>query len=150
MNIKIILTIIIATLLTSCTSKESNKKQLDKTNEVIQLEKDWLKAYEERDITQMNIIVDDDFEITYPNGYKQKKKDILEYLKSDDVSCKNMKLYTTETYAKDYGNVVILRGVVTTECNSGKDKFSQRRRYTDTYLFKDGKWQVIASHLSSL
>ncbi len=98
----------------------------------------------------MKKIVDDDFEITYPNGYKQKKQNILAHLKNDDKSCKNMKLYTTQSYAKDYGNVIILRGIVTTECDNSNNKFYQRQRYTDTYMFKEGNWQVIASHLSKL
>lgn len=125
-------------------------RQSDNVKKVLRLEKDWLKAYENKDTSTMREIVDDDFLITYPNGYKQNKQDILEYLMSDDESCINMKLYTTQSYPKEFGNVIVLRGLVTTECDNGESKFYQRQRYTDTYLLKDGKWKVIASHLSKL
>ena len=117
-------------------------------SDVINLEKQWLRAYEEKDLESMKAIVDDKFIITYPNGVKQTKRLILENLLNQDIYCPEIKIYTTSTAAHEYQNVIILRGVVTSECLVEGTKHYQRQRYTDTYIKKNGKWTVVASHLS--
>lgn len=120
--------------------------------QVKRLEKDWLRAYEKCNVMEMEKILDDKFQITFPNGYKQDKNIILDGLTKTNENCKQLRLYTTRTEATQYENSVILRGIVTTECSepdSGEKSYF-RQRYTDTYLKIGENWKVIASHLSEL
>lgn len=117
-------------------------------SEVIAFEKKWLNAYEQRNLVLMTEIVDNDFVITFPNGVKQTKQMILKHLPTQEVYCPEMQIYTTSTTATEYDNVIVLRGIVTTECNVGSTKNFQRQRYTDTYIENNGQWIVVASHLS--
>jgi|TARA_R110002074_G_scaffold106578_1_gene230189 pimeloyl-ACP methyl ester carboxylesterase len=117
-------------------------------SEVISLEKQWLKAYEQKDLESMKEIVDDKFIITFPIGTQQTKEMILNYLPNQNKYCPEMRIYTTGTTATEYEGAVILRGVVTTECKIENEKRYQRQKYTDTYIKINGKWVVVASHLS--
>ena len=116
---------------------------------VLNLEKEWLRAYETSDMATMDEIVDDEFIITFPNGFTQNKFMILSNLSTQSSNCGKLRLYTSKISALEYDGVIVLRGIVTTECNmNGKEKSFERRHYTDTYLKKNGTWKVIASHLS--
>jgi ketosteroid isomerase-like protein len=51
----------------------------------------------------------------------------------------DMKLY-------DYHPVAIVTGILVTKGKNKKgEAFENRYRYTDTWLYRDGKWQVIAA-----
>jgi len=118
---------------------------------VQKLERAWLDAYEQHDTRAMDAIVADDFTITFPNGGMQRKPQIIASLKSPrPTDGRSMKFRTEEVQPPAYGDVVILVGVVVTEYQrDGKTASESRQRYTDTYVKRNGRWQVVASHLSN-
>jgi uncharacterized protein (TIGR02246 family) len=121
------------------------------TQEVQKLERAWLDAYEQHDTKAMDAIVADDFTITFPNGGMQTKPQIIAALKSPrPTDGRSMKFRTEEVQPRAYGDVVILVGIVVTEYQrDGKTVSESRQRYTDTYVKRNGRWQVVASHLSN-
>jgi uncharacterized protein (TIGR02246 family) len=118
---------------------------------VRKLERAWLDAYEQHDAKAMEAIVADDFTITFPNGGVQTEPQIIASLKSPrPADGRSMKFRTEEVQPRAYGDVVILVGVVVTEYQrDGKTVSESRQRYTDTYVKRNGRWQVVASHLSN-
>ena len=118
---------------------------------VQKLERAWLDAYEQHDTKAMDAIVADDFTITFPNGGMQTKPQIIASLKSPrPTDGRSMKFRTEEVQPRAYGDVVILVGIVVTEYQrDGKTVSESRQRYTDTYVKRNGRWQVVASHLSN-
>jgi hypothetical protein len=52
--------------------------------------------------------------------------------------------------SRAYGDTVILIGKVVTEVRCGDKTVREQSRYTDTYVKRDGRWQVVASHLSNV
>ena len=125
--------------------------QDDARQAVQKLERAWLDAYEQHDVKAMETIVADDFTITFPNGGMQTKPQIIAALKSPRPSDgRSMKFRTEEVQPRAYGDVVILVGLVVTEYQrDGKTVSESRQRYTDTYVKRNGRWQVVASHLSN-
>ena len=119
--------------------------------EVRKLEREWLDAYEKRDADAMNRIVADDFMITFPNGSLQTKPQLMAEIrqarKPTDLA---PKFSTEDVKARMYGDTVILTGRVVTQVRRGDNDVREQSRYTDTYVKKDGRWQVVASHLSSV
>lgn len=112
--------------------------------EVRKLEREWLNAYEQRDVDAMNQIVADDFKLTRSNGSVQTKSDILEQLKSPGPL---MKLSTEEVQSRVDGDAVILTGrFVARSAEDGQVRL--RALYTDTYVKRNGKWQVLSSQMS--
>ena len=121
------------------------------TQEVQKLERAWLDAYEQHDVKAMDAIVADDFTITFPNGGMQTKPQIIASLRSPrPADGRSMKFRTEGVQPRAYGDVVVLTGIVVTELQrDGKTVSERRERYTDTYLKRNGRWQVVASHLSN-
>jgi len=121
------------------------------TQEVQKLERAWLDAYEQHDAKAMDAIVADDFTITFPDGQIQTKPQILASLRSPRPEGRpSVKFRTEGVQPRAYGDVVILVGIVVTEYQRDSKTLSEsRQRYTDTYLKRNGRWQVVASHLSN-
>jgi len=123
--------------------------QTGSEREVRQLERAWLDAYEQHDSKAMEAIVADDFTITFPDGSIQTKPSILASLKQSRSS-PPLKFYTEDVQARVYGDTVILIGRVVTEWQQNGKAMKEENRYTDTYVKRGGRWQVVASHLSNV
>jgi uncharacterized protein (TIGR02246 family) len=118
--------------------------------DVRKLERAWLDAYEQRDAKAMDTIVADDFVITFPDGSMQTKSQILDSIKvPPNPASPSLKFYTEDVRARVYGDTVILIGRVATEYLRDGKTVKEQSRYTDTYIKRQGRWQVVASHLSN-
>jgi uncharacterized protein (TIGR02246 family) len=120
--------------------------------EVRKLERAWLDAYEQHDTKAMDAIVADDFTITFPDGSMQTKPQILDSIKAPrNPASPALKFYTEDVQSRAYGDtVVILIGRVVTEYVRDGKTMKEQNRYTDTYVKRGGRWQVVASHLSNV
>ena len=124
--------------------------QSDPRPDVQKLERAWLDAYEQHDTKAMDAIVADDFTITFPNGSMQNKAQIMAALKRQRAPGLSIKFHTVDVQARVYGDTVILIGrVVTQYQRDGQTTSKEEQRYTDTYVNRNGRWQVVASHLSN-
>lgn len=120
-------------------------------DEVRRLEREWLDAYEQNDPVAMERIVADDFSITFPNGAMQTKPQLMAMVKSPRRAGQpRMKFYTDGVQSRAYGDTVILTGRVTSEYERDGKTVKEHSRYTDTYVRRGGRWQVVASHLSNV
>lgn len=138
-------------LLTLIVGGSSAVAQDDAAQAVQKLERAWLDAYEQHDAKAMDAIVADDFSITFPDGSMQTKPQIIASLnRSRPPGAPTMKFRTEEVRARVYGDTVILTGRVITEIRrEGQANSTEQQRYTDTYVKRNGRWQVVASHLSN-
>ena len=118
-------------------------------DEVRKLERQWLDAYEQHDSDAMTRIVADDFVITFPNGTQQTKPQLMSMIKSPGSGPK-MRFHTEDVRSRAYGETVILMGRVVTEYERDGKPVKEQSRYTDTYVRRNGRWQVVASHLSNV
>ncbi len=118
--------------------------------EVRKLERAWLDAYEQNDAKAMETIVADDFTITFPDGSMQTKPQIMEMIKRPrNPASPATKFYTEDVRSRAYGDTVILMGRVISEYVRDGKTVKDASRYTDTYVKRGGRWQVVASHLSN-
>ena len=119
--------------------------------EVRKLERAWLDAYEQYDVKAMDAIVAEDFVITFPNGSMQTKAQIINSIKRPrNPANPPSRFYTEDVKARVYGETVILMGVVVAEYPRDGKTVKEHSRYTDTYVRRQGRWQVVASHLSNV
>jgi uncharacterized protein (TIGR02246 family) len=120
--------------------------------EVRKLERAWLDAYEQHDTKAMDAIVADDFTITFPDGSMQTKPQIMDSIKAPrNPASPALKFYTEDVQSRVYNDtVVILIGRVVTEYPRDGKTAKEQNRYTDTYVKRNGRWQVVASHLSNV
>ncbi|HEX6183253.1 MAG TPA: nuclear transport factor 2 family protein [Pyrinomonadaceae bacterium] len=119
--------------------------------EVRRLERQWLDAYEQNDAEAMERIVADDFTITFPNGAMQTKPQLMAMIKAPRRAGQpRMKFHTEGVQSRAYGDTVILIGRVVSEYERDGKTVKEQSRYTDTYVRRGGRWQVVASHLSNV
>ena len=137
---------------TAIRARAPRARQVSKAEqEVRNLERAWLDAYEKRDVEAMASIVADDFAITFPDGATQSKAQLIEGLKRPhNPATPSPKFYTEDVQARTYGDIVILTGRVVTEYQRDGETIREQSRYTDTYVKRRGRWQVVASHLSNV
>jgi CubicO group peptidase (beta-lactamase class C family)/ketosteroid isomerase-like protein len=117
--------------------------------EVRKLEREWLDAYEQHDGVAMDRILADDFKLTQFGGGVQTKADILAQLKATrDPSRPEPNLSTEEVQSRVEGNSVILTGRFIQRMGRDDETRTMEARYTDTYVKRQGRWQVVASQLT--
>ncbi|HEX8557477.1 MAG TPA: nuclear transport factor 2 family protein [Pyrinomonadaceae bacterium] len=148
----VILFLAAAAAFTAARQNEPGRAPLSREEqEVRKLEREWLDAYEQRDAAAMDRIVADDFTITFPNGGMQKKSHIIAGLKAPVREGQPVyKFHTENVESRSYGDTVILIGRVVTESTQAGKSVREASRYTDTYVRRRGRWQVVASHLSNV
>ncbi|HEX6731917.1 MAG TPA: nuclear transport factor 2 family protein [Pyrinomonadaceae bacterium] len=148
MRIRTTIAIVVVVLSTCVASKAQNRNG----EQVRRLERAWLDAYEKHDAEAMDEIVADDFVITFPDGSMQTKAQIIAMIKAPRQAGRPAPRFSTEdVQARVYGNTVILMGRVVTEWKrDGQTQSKEQQRYTDTYVKRNGRWQVVASHLSNV
>ena len=139
-------------VVTLCGSLAAQQPKLSGAEEEVRrLERQWLDAYEQNDAEAMERIVADDFTITFPNGAMQTKPQLMSMIKSPRRADQpRMKFHTDGVQSRAYGDTVILIGRVISEYERDGKTVKEQSRYTDTYVRRDGRWQVVASHLSNV
>ena len=118
--------------------------------EVRGLERKWLDAYERKDAEAMEGILGDDFKLTRSNGSVQTKADILAELKSSPGSSgPSMKFSTEDVQSRVEGETVVLSGrFILRSAQDGQTRM--QARYTDRYVKRNGRWQVVASQMQRI
>lgn len=138
-------------LAASSMRKRQEPQNSNAEQEVKKLEREWLDAYEQHDAAAMDRIVSSDFTITYPDGDVLTKEQIMRMIKSPRASASPGPKFTTEeVLARVYGDTVILTGRLVTQWQRAGEISKEQSRYTDTYIKRGGRWQVVASHLSNI
>ena len=146
------LALLIAAAFGAAPARHARQSNLTRAEEEVRkLERQWLDAYEQNDAEAMDRIVADDFVITFPNGAMQSKPQLMAMIKAPRrPSQPKMRFHTEDVRSRAYGDTVILIGRVVTQYERDGKTVAERSRYTDTYVRRDGRWQVVASHLSNV
>jgi CubicO group peptidase (beta-lactamase class C family) len=119
--------------------------------EVRKLEREWLDAYEQHDAVAMDRILADDFKLAHANGAVQTKADILAELKAArDSGRPEPKFSTEDVHSRVEGDTVILTGRFIQRMERDGQARTMEARYTDTYVKRQGHWQVVASQLTRI
>jgi ketosteroid isomerase-like protein len=123
-------------------------------NEIRKTEHAWLNSYLTRNAAVMDRIEADEFRIVYPDGSVLTKAQELENLKKAATPQADLKLETDDEKIRVYGTTAVVtgnfiqKGRYQAGPKNGQD-FRIVERYTDVYVKRDGRWQVVASHLTS-
>ena len=145
----VVVTFVAASCAVAAAQESESRKLTRAEEEVRRLERQWLDAYEQHDPVAMERIVADDFTITFPSGGMQTKPQLVAMVRAPRRAGRpRTKFYTDGVRSRAYGDTVILVGRVTTEYEREGKTVREQSRYTDTYVRRGGRWQVVASHLS--
>jgi hypothetical protein len=125
---------------------EADRPRPNAEAELRAAERAWLDAYDDHDVEAMRRIVGDEFQIVYQSGEVVDKAGTVAMLTPGQADDPATRQYTEDTTVRLYGDVAVLQGVYVSEGPG----IVRRSRYTDTWLWRDGRWQVVASHLTRI
>ena len=115
---------------------------------VARLVNDWAVALKTNDVKILERIMADDFVITNVDGSLNSKEQEIAPFRSSDLKFDTVSLQ--EVKITLYGTTAIVRGSGFFTGKSKWGSFSSKERFTDVYLKRNGKWQVVSSHSSSV
>jgi hypothetical protein len=127
-------------------SKEDQTKQ-----ELMQLERDIGKANIERDYNFFDRVEADEFIFTGADGSLLTKQGDLKGLKEPANPDVTLQVYDVdEMNVLLYKKIAVVTGRVTTKRRYKGADVSSQSRFTDVFVWRDGRWQIVAGHSSRL
>lgn len=155
---KVILAIILLTITaTTLTLGQSDKKptETDKVVDAIKLmDRQWIiEAYSSKDLKDFDRIVADDFLITGANGKIQDKAQKRASVKAGYTEFAPdaiFKIDEASAKVRVFGNTAISTGFIIEKYMWKEFKINGHVHFTNTYLKRNGKWQVVASQFTNI
>jgi len=116
--------------------------------ELIRLENEWNDAWVNRNIAFFERIYADDFMVTTSDGsVLTRAQDIANVKSGDDVATSVM---GDDFKVRVYGDTAVVTYRSTEKGQFKGRGFSGQYRWTDTWIKKDGRWQIVAAHCSRI
>ncbi len=118
--------------------------------ELRRLEDEWLSSYLRADKTIFDRIVADDFTGTDESAKVRNKAQERELIQAPPGSIK-ASLTNEDVQLRIYGDTAVVTGRIVYKAQlGGPVEISFQSRFTDTFLKRLGRWQVVARHYSRL
>ena len=118
--------------------------QAKNENALSQIERTWASALEHRDVDALGCILAEEFQDADPKGNLSDRAVTLEKAASHRAVHHEL----TELKAHVHGDFGYIRGLATAV--GARGKVVARVRFTDIYVYRDGRWQAVAGHESML
>ena len=111
---------------------------------LIQIEQTWARALEQRDAASLSCILANEFEDTGPDGTLTNRAATL--AKAAEHPALHHDL--TDLHAHVQGDFGYILGLAT--AINAQGNIVARVRFTDVYVYREGRWQCVAGHESML
>ncbi len=134
-------------------SQTPNQKVSEASDELElkRLEDEWLSTYLRGDKSTFDRIVADDFTGTDESAVLRNKAQERELVQAPPTGSIKVSLTNEDVQVRIYGDTAIVTGRIVQKAErAGQDSFGFQSRFTDTFLKRQGRWQVVARHYSRL
>lgn len=122
---------------------KSDKASGNVQDQIKKLEEEWANGAIKGDASVVDRFEADDIVSTDPSGRVTGKQQDVQDVKSGELKFESMNL--SDVKVSVYGNTAVATGVNTLKGTyKGKD-ISGEYRFTDTWVKRNGQWQVVAS-----
>jgi len=118
------------------------------SNKILVLEDKWNEAYRRGDISAMESLLANDFIITLEDGNTLSKSGYI--AQNGDPTLRIEITEGSGLSVRMHGNTAVVTGAYHEKGKSKGKPYEYRDRFTDVWMNLNGKWQVIASHYSTL
>lgn len=118
--------------------------------ELLKLQREWLDAYQKHDADALERIEADDFTLTEADGKVTTKAEDVASIRNAKPPQPDDSFDVEDVKVRLYNDTAILMGRVILKYRNKGEMVVERYRYTDTYLKRRGRWQVIASQLTRI
>jgi ketosteroid isomerase-like protein len=124
--------------------ENESSAQSDTEQELKRLENEWINSYLRGDKQTFDRIVADDFTRTDESGKFATKAEERTFVQAPPASV-NSSLTNEDMQVRVYGNAGIVTGRIVSKVQGG---LNFQSRFTDTFIKREGRWQVVARHYS--
>ncbi len=140
----LLLLAVLATVATSYAEKNTGKKASGSEQEIIRIEQEMLDALLKGDATANERYMAQDYVFTGPDGKVMDKTQSVADVKSGDLKLESSKMDDMKVHV--YGDTAVATyGSTDKGSYKGKD-ISGKFRWTDVFVKRGGKWQLVAGH----
>ena len=117
--------------------------------EVLQFERDACEAFLKADPAALKRVLTEDFTLTLSSGQVSTRANEIDELRSGNVHYDVFENYDMK--ARLYGDdTAIVLGKTRVKGMSEGKPFDRVVQFTDTLIKRDGRWQLVAGHVSRL
>jgi hypothetical protein len=137
-------------------TKANSSARNDKVVEEIKLmDRQWIiEAYGSKDMKDFDRIVAEDFMITGSNGKllnkAQKRANVVADYTAEPSPGAIFKIEETSTQVRVFDKTAISTGYIIENYTFKGNKIDARVYFTNTYLKRGGRWQVVASQFTRI
>ncbi len=110
------------------------------------LEMKWAESYKTRDIDILSSLLADDFVITVEDGSVYSKAGYISHSADSKVHVQTAEL--SDVKVRIRGDAAFVTGAYHEKGESKGKTYEYHDRFTDVWMKRDGKWQVVSSHYS--
>jgi hypothetical protein len=143
-------TLLILLIFGAATFAQTQSKQSKVEAELMQLERDIGAANIRRDKAFFERVEADEFIFTDSGGGITMKAEDVASLDKPAGEFKLVSYDVDEMKVFVYGKTAVVTGRVTT-VSRGKDReVTNKSRFTDVFVRRDGRWQIVAGHSSGI
>jgi ketosteroid isomerase-like protein len=128
----------------SALAAECPKNQPKTESTLIDLEKNWAVALSRKDVDAVGCMLATEFEDADVDGSLHLRQETLQRIPQRKPGVNQL----SELRAYVKGNLAFTRGLATLVDEAGNVK--ARVRFTDVFIFRDGRWQALAGQESLL
>ena len=143
----IMVAIMAAAMLTGVGTAQEQKKETRQksstTQELIDLENEWVAALAKADTAALDGMLADTY-VDAEGNQRSDKKGVLAALKSGELKIASIKL--SEMHVYDYGDAAVVTGIGEQAGNFKGQALAGKVFFTDTFVRRNGKWRAVASH----
>ena len=146
-----LLTVAAASVSFSQTSKQKADEEERARQALMQLERDIGKANIDSDYAFFDRVEAEEFIFTDAGGGLTNKKQDLEGLKAPPNPDVKLAAYDVdEMKVRLYDKTAVVTGRVTTKRLAKGQTMTSQSRFTDVFVWREGRWQIVAGHSSRI
>ena len=144
----LVTSVIIFTIFSTALGQKKNQRSTHNSveQELKRLEDEWLNSYLRGDKQKFDQVVADDFTRIDESGKLATKAEEKALLQAPPASL-NASLTNEDIQVREYGNAAIVTGRIVSKVQGS---LSFQSRFTDIFLKRNGRWQVVARHYSRI
>jgi len=118
---------------------------------ILALENAWNRALELHDVRSVAGLVDDTLINIHDDGRLENKAEYLARVGGTSSHKEDLEQAVNESQtARIYGNCAVVTGLYRAKGVKDGKAYLLRMRFTDTWIYKEGKWVIVASQVTPI
>lgn len=115
---------------------------------VMQVTQDACVAFLKADVGAAEKLLAPGFTLVTSRAEVQSREEVLAEIRARDPVYSEFRNHSMT--ARVFGDAAIVQGITTVKGKSGDQSFALDVRFTDTLIRKDGRWQLVVSHVTAI